>query len=166
MTDNLSVLYDLSRRLCNPEQVRNDANEAMTMVMNMFMDRYVNRAGDAMRRHMVQAKKNPSKEVNLLMAMKPFMGEANWERVDKTVDTLMLYDTIRQLAEPASAMSLSSREGYDYNDSQNYPGEGTETGMVHDDGIYEIDEQCLKEKSMGTPKSLMAGLMIAMLMGR
>lgn len=65
-----------------------------------------------------QARRNPSKEVQLLHALKPFVPQANHKTLDDTIEFLHLLETLRAIG----------------------------GNSIHANGIYDIDQECISRK--------------------
>ncbi|MCL2619700.1 MAG: hypothetical protein FWD97_02040 [Defluviitaleaceae bacterium] len=74
------------------------------------------------------ARRNPSKEAQLLHALKPFVPQANHKTLEDTMDFLHLLETLRSIG----------------------------GNSVHSNGIYDIDQECMsrRKKPFDTPSQI------------
>jgi len=122
-------IFELSQRLSDPVQVGNDMRDAMGLVTGMLRDRYVSRMKEALTAMHERSRAEPPKEVTLLRSLKPFMREDAHSNIDKMTEMLLLADALTKLREAKSEVVNTKNEE-----------------AVHEDGVYEIDWECMKEK--------------------
>jgi hypothetical protein len=94
---------------------------------------YFDKVNTAVHGYMNELRENPSREVTLLYSLKPFMPERQQESIDKAADMLMLFDAMRRLSSENSGPALSASVTANAEDNN----------IIHGDGVYEMDRQCL-----------------------
>ena len=124
MSEQLEI-FSLAQKLTDPRQTENDMRDALLLVTGMFRERYINRISDNLALLKERSLAEPPKEVALLRSLKPFMAEQTHERIDRMVDALIMFDTISKIR--------------------------ADNNAIHPDGVYEMDYDCLSEKSQKEP---------------
>lgn len=127
MSDN--NIYEIAQMIQNKNVIRNDINEAFSLITTMFQDRYINKLRNAVESIQIEIKNNPTKEVNLLYSLKPFFDKEQHEPIDKAIDALCMIQTVKSLRGEANKNIINKNNNLD--------------PSIHDDGIYDIDDNCI-----------------------
>lgn len=125
MSDN--NIYEIAQMMQNKKVIRNDINEAFSLIATMFQDRYINKIRNAVEEKQIEIKNNPSKEINLLYSLKPFFNKEQQEPIDKTIDTICMIQTLQKLTGQANIKTVNTKID----------------SSIHEDGIYDIDDNCI-----------------------
>jgi hypothetical protein len=133
----------------DPTSIKKDMSRAADVVRDMLEEKYVERIKDAVRYHKTKSRKNPSKEVTLIQALKNFMPPDQHERADKLIEAMTFADTLK---------SIGVRIG-----SADYCGNDVKSASVHEDGVYDIDDACARAKNVGGALGLI--LLISVMSG-
>lgn len=155
MSDNINMLQELTQKMTDPSQIRDDFNGAAALVIEMFREKYINRLNDAVSFHISKAKEEPPDSAKLLYALKPFINGDRHEQLDNTANLLIMLDALKNITgnraiERTAPMTASL--GIENASSE---------GVIHIDGIYEVDKTCLSRKKAGPiPGNLLAGIML------
>ena len=112
---------EITQKLSDPTQTRNDMRDAMGLVANMLRERYITRMKDTFVKFQEHSRSEPSKEVTLLRSLKPFMPADSHENIEKMAEMLILADAFGNMGKMRDA--------------------GT---VIHEDGVYEIDQKCME----------------------
>ena len=108
-----------------------DIRQMRESIINIFKENYINKMRSLIEDNRIQAKENPTKEIVLLQAIKPFINSQSHTIIDEITEAM---NTIRILENFNQKISnLHS------NRSENKK----EQIIVDKDGVYEIDELCL-----------------------
>lgn len=126
MSDN--NIYEIAQMMQNKNIIKNDLNEAFSIISAMFQDRYINKLHTAIEAKHSECKKKPSREVNLLNSLKPFFKKEQHDSINKTINTLYMIQTLQHLKEDTYVNTFSRSNDTD--------------SSVHEDGIYDIDDNC------------------------
>ena len=127
-------IFELSKKLSDPVHAKSELNEAMGLVARMFRDRYTSRFAETLHRMKESSRLEPPKEVALLRSLKPFMHENSHEGIDRMTEFMILSDALMKLQAQKVAMQASA------------PSTGGDEDIIHTDGVYEVDWDCVKEK--------------------
>jgi hypothetical protein len=132
-------LIEVTQMINDKNTLTNDMVHAAEVVGGIFKEKYLNPLNSAIKENHGFVEKNPSKEVRLLQAMRAFMPGDKQVSADKMIGMYNQIEAIQRMS------------GYINN---------TGTACVHSDGIYEIDENCVRRNS----GSNMGGMIMMMLL--
>ena len=148
MKDNEKI-YEIANLMSNNQLFRGDVSHAAGMVRTMLSEKYISPIKKAMEKENNRSRKNPNKEAKLLSALKPFMPKENQRMLDNTINAIHMIETLRgmqnQLPRPQAATIQAQSSDAD--------------PSIHADGVYDMDEVCLK-----TPPSPMIPLFLVFLL--
>lgn len=139
MSEN-NTIYEITKKISDPNTVRNDLQEIMELVAKHFKQKYIQSLEVAIAQHNEHCIKNPSKELVLLNACRPFLGE-NVGFLNTLGSALQTLNVINNITSEFSPKAL-------YNASQ------IEDNSIHADGIYDIDNQCMTKDNTVNSSSL------------
>lgn len=139
-----NTIYEITKLMGNRELLQNDLNEALNIVKDVFYKKYIQKFQDALNEHREMAKQQSSKETQLLIALKPFMAESSHQSIDKIIDIMYTINTAQSIDEEIKKLTISEVE------SEDNSIRAASTSIVHDDGIYEIDENCMNKSQLST----------------
>jgi hypothetical protein len=129
----ISKIYEISRQLSSPENLKDDfntiLNEITDLITKHFSTKYLTPVNIAVSSHKQYCSTHPSKEVNLLQALKPFFNnpvdEKHLNKMIDAVNVLRLFTFVSSNGDTrVNAASISDN-------------------AIHSDGIYEVDESCI-----------------------
>lgn len=147
------TVVEITRMMENQEVLQKDMEEAKTLLNDFFRKKYLQRIHRAVNKHQQKIEQEPSREIQLLKAMRNFCPEDNQQQVDKMIGLMQVM---------ASAQSIQK----EISTANNKPAEapvkiaGLPDPSVHEDGIYDIDHSCMaRKKSQGAD---LPGLMFFM----
>ena len=124
-------IYQIAQMIQNKKLIQNDLNEAFSLISTMFQDRYTNRLREAIEIKQLEHKNNPSKEITLLHSLKPFFSQDQHESIDKAINAFSMIQTLQNF-----------KDSYQKFDTQN-----NASSSIHEDGIYDIDSECILAKN-------------------
>ena len=124
-----SKIYEIAQMIQNKATIENDLKEAKNIVKNMLHDKYINKMHLAIREKHKACCKNPTKEVHLLNAIKPFMHETSHHKIDKAIEMLTLMNTVKGIKSEVAPILYT---------------QNVQEGIIHEDGVYEVDSNCIK----------------------
>jgi len=131
-----SKIYEIAQMINNRSTVENDLSEAKSMITKMFHDKYINKMHTAIIEKHDYSYNNPTKEVNLLNALKPFIVESKHTKLEQAIEMLTFMNTVSNIKSEVAPVLYSQNVSIQ-----------DESSFIHPDGIYEIDESCLKTGS-------------------
>ena len=132
------TVMELTKLMGDNETIQRDMEEAMEMLREHFRNKYVKRIHRAVQeKHQTMAHRNPPREVQLMQAMKQFMPEDRREGMDKMAEMIMMMNTFQSIQNELSEYSRQTL------DAAAVRGEDS----VHEDGVYDMDQACLLNKS-------------------
>ena len=130
-------IYEIVQSFSDRDNLQSDLDEAIKLVSRHFRDKYVGRLDTALNVSRKNFKQNPTKEMQLINALRPFLPPERHEKLDAITEALTLFSTFEGVRRDANAASLAQAEGI------------ADDPAIHEDGIYEVDENCLYKKSIG-----------------
>ena len=147
--------------LSDKSNIEKDLEEALMLVSGHFREKYLERLNYAFGKCRKSSEQNPSKEVQLMQALRPFLPPERHERIDSITEMLTILSTFENIRNEAEILIPPRHvEAIEYDPA------------IHEDGIYEVDEHCMYEKNMTIPyeepninvnsNSNLAGLMMLM----
>lgn len=148
MQDN-NVIYELSKQIQNKEVMQNDMKEALGLVANLFKSKYIDKINLELKNHIKNIEDNPTKEIVLLNAIKPFVLEENQKNIDNMINIVTNISALSHIL-PKSLNTENKVIKINALDPS-----------VKKDGVYDIDESCLTHinSSFDKPNNI---LMLAM----
>lgn len=141
MSEN-NVIYEITQQMNNSQNIQRDMTEAIEMITSLFKKKYINRLQEAIQAQHIQTKKNPTKEIQLLHALKPFMDKSMHSQIDKMINTMMTFNTIKTIQKD---IYIQQGNYISTQSNKNFASEKDES--IKADGIYDVDENCLSLKS-------------------
>jgi len=118
------------------ENLQSDMDEALMLISKHFREKYIERLGTAFNRSRKNSAQNPTKEMQLMNALRPFLPTDQHEKIDSITEMLTLLSTFDNIRKEANMSASPAVEAIE-NDR-----------AVREDGIYEVDEHCLYKKGM------------------
>lgn len=118
-------IYEITELMKDPDNLKNDINDAMGIVAEFFRKKYILPVEREVRVCSEECRKKPAKEAILLGACKPFVN--NPKLIDDILEAMNSINVIRKLF-PTETRIVSTSDIKDKS--------------IHNDGIYDIDEQC------------------------
>lgn len=152
---NNELLQDIGNILgCNID-LQQDMIDIKENIRSMFQEKYINRVQSLVNQNKSRVETNPTKEIALLQALKPFIGtEMHW-KIDKLTETMNSFRTIQLLNDKMQTAQPQRSEKKE------------EKILKRSDGVYEIDEVCMKAKEQGSGGGFIIFIFIIfMLMGK
>jgi len=130
-------IYEIVQSFSDRDNLQSDLDEALKLVSRHFRNKYVGKLDNVLNISRKNFKQNPTREMQLINALKPFLPRERHERLDSITEMLTLFSTFESIRKEVSSTSLAQSEVAEADSA------------IHEDGIYEVDEECLHKKSMG-----------------
>ncbi len=150
-----NVIYEISQQIQDKQIVEKDIKEAFGLVTNLFKTKYIDKLNKELKDATNNIKNNPTKEIVLLNAIKPFMLEQNHKNIDNVIN----------LITNMSALNNIMPKNIKQENSQNVIKINSLDPSIKEDGVYDIDESCLSHtnNSSYTSNSLIFFIFILLL---
>lgn len=144
-----NVIYELAKQIKDINNIKNDMNMATQLVFTMFKEKYLDKIKNEFEKKLEHIDKNPTKEITLLRAIKPFFNEEN-NNIDNTINIFKNFSAINliknetnfnsnlNIEEKIEHKNLSKNEDLVFINSL-----GEKDPSVKEDGVYDIDENCM-----------------------
>ena len=172
-------IYEIAKLLNDRNNIEGDMAGAAEMVTGLFRDKYVKRLNAAFAKCRDSCEQNPSREVLLLKALKPFMPEENHKNLDNAAEMLILMETLNNIRNEANiiqaeeikaGMSLKSEKNNIESNKRIISAVALnntthEDSAVHADGIYETDMNCMVKRPPAMPYAMMSVILAGILIG-
>lgn len=81
----------------NKEYIRKDIDEMTQLLKNMLKEKYISKMNDFVMKHKERTIKNPTKEVVLMEAIKPFLQKEDRLNLDRMIEMMNLINTARSI---------------------------------------------------------------------
>jgi len=137
-----SKFFEITQMMADKNNISNDMLHAASLVNEMFNTKYLTPLNNAIQETLDQVAKNPSREVRFIQSMRTFLGAQNQAQVDEAINLMNQFETMRRIIGQLGAGGV---------DVNGHPLNGT---CVHNDGVYEIDENCMRQKSCNDTSNL------------
>ena len=134
-------IYEIASIMNDNQLFKGDVNHAANMVRGMLTEKYIAPIKKAIEKENARSRKNPNKEARLLAALKPFVAKEAHKKLDEVVDAIHLMETMRGLKEHLPKPKAVTAQNIPQ------PEDAPKDPSVHPDGVYNIDEDCMKNKS-------------------
>lgn len=129
-----NVIYEISQKIQNKKVVQNDMKEAIDLVANLFKTKYIDKIDCELKTNIKDVQNNPTKEIVLLNALKPFTQKEKHQNIDNIINLATNIAAFKNLI-PKQQLSIQQNvvkaSNLDIDPS------------VKEDGVYDIDENCL-----------------------
>lgn len=122
-------IYEIAMQMKNEKVMKNDIKEALGLVSNMFKNKYIDKIDMQFKQNVDYVKNNPTREIVLLDAIKPFINIENHKNIDNIINAFTNFSAINNI--------LSNN----YNTVQ--INKISKDPSIKEDGVYDIDENCL-----------------------
>ena len=142
---------EIAKNMRDKSVMRQEMISAMELVQNTLNKKYTDKLRQAISAHQAAALQKPSKEIQLLLAFKPFMPQ-NEAAIDQMVNALITAQTAKTIqAELAAALGTpdAPRQRKTVNAYENAANNMAAPldQSVHDDGVYDVDQACMHRKN-------------------
>ena len=113
---------EIASKLGDKDAVRQDLNDAIMAVSAMFHERYIDKLQKDIHNKQEETRKNPNKEIKLIQSIKPFCPSQHHPTLDKVIDTMQMVQTLSTI--------------------------NNDMAVLHKDGVYEIDKNCMSQNKL------------------
>ena len=126
-----NVIYEIAQKIQDKEVLENDIKEAFDLFKNLFKTKYLDKIQLELKNNINYIKNNPPKEIILLNAIKPFTLENNHKNIDNVIDLVTNISALNYILPNKNTENIIKVNNIEYDPS------------VKEDGVYDIDENCL-----------------------
>ena len=155
MGENNKV-YEVLNTMRDTSALQRDLMEAFDTAKGKLREKYIDRLRDGLREQHCSAQQSPPREARLLETMKLFLPAERHEAVSKLADAFCTIDVCRKRSGQYAALtaqSIPAAEAAPAADSS-----------VHDDGVYDLDAQCVRKQGSRTAAAPPAAALLLMLL--
>ena len=141
-----NVIYEVTKQIKDKNNIKNDMDMATQLVFTMFKEKYLDKISNEFQKKLQHIDKNPTKEINLLNAIKPFFNEENHINIDNTINIMKNFSAISLLKDDSDLNKIEKNEHKKIlkNDNVVFINSVSQKDpSVKEDGVYDIDENCL-----------------------
>ena len=152
-------IVEIVRSLTDKEAIEKDMTEAILLVSAIFHERYVDKLKKELKDRYDNHHKNPSRELNLIKSIKPFLKEEKHiMHCNKAIDMVNKFDTARGIHHDVRNHRHNERNHHNCDDYTYTIGHAPSNHGYHHhhDGhhdncrdVYEIDRRCRCKKNLG-----------------
>ncbi len=140
---NLIALNDLIK---NSNSLQSDLTEAAELIKTMFKQKYISKLENELKIHKQIHQKNPTKEIQLIQAVKPFINQERHKTIDSITDALINITTLMDIQKDFIKNSEKQKEDKPQIKAMDTILTERNDPSIKKDGIYDIDESCLLTK--------------------
>ena len=126
-----NIIYEIAQKIQDKQVIESDMKEAFGLVANLFKTKYIDKINLELKNNIDNLKNNPPKEVILLNAIKPFMLEENHKNIDNAINIVTSLSAINHMMPKKIEDNVIKVNSLELDPS------------VKEDGVYDIDENCL-----------------------
>lgn len=129
-----NVIYEISQKIQDKKIVQNDMKEAIDLVANLFKTKYIDKIDCELKTNIKDVQNNPPKEIVLLNALKPFAEKEKHQNIDNIINlatNIAAFKNLIPKQQPKTQQNVVKASNLDVDPS------------VKEDGVYDIDENCL-----------------------
>ncbi len=138
-----NIIYEISKQIKNKDNIKKDLNNAFLHISNMFKDKYINKIDAEVKNILKDIQNNPSKEINLLNAIKPFLKEDSHVNIDNTINFLQKVYLINNISQNINQNTVQKEDNKQEDLVCISAVEKAEDSSIKEDGVYDIDENCI-----------------------
>ena len=126
-----NIIYEIAQKMQDKQVIESDIKEAFGLVTNLFKTKYIDKINLELKNKIDNIKSNPPKEVVLLNAIKPFILEENHKNIDNAINIVTNISALNYMI-PKNVQNNVIKVNTLNSDPS-----------VKEDGVYDIDENCL-----------------------
>ncbi len=126
-----NIIYEIAQKMQDKQVIESDIKEAFGLVTNLFKTKYIDKINLELKNNIDNIKSNPPKEVVLLNAIKPFILEENHKNIDNAINIVTNISALNYII-PKNVQNNVIKVNTLNSDPS-----------VKEDGVYDIDENCL-----------------------
>lgn len=126
-----NIIYEIAKKMQDKQVIESDIKEAFGLVTNLFKTKYIDKINLELKNNIDNIKSNPPKEVVLLNAIKPFILEENHKNIDNAINIVTNISALNYMI-PKNVQNNVIKVNTLNSDPS-----------VKEDGVYDIDENCL-----------------------
>lgn len=126
-----NIIYEIAQKMQDKQVIESDIKEAFGLVTNLFKTKYIDKINLELKNNIDNIKSNPPKEVVLLNAIKPFILEENHKNIDNAINIVTNISALNYMI-PKNVQNNIIKVNTLNSDPS-----------VKEDGVYDIDENCL-----------------------
>lgn len=138
MQETRNVFNEVIEMFSNQETLQRDMQEAFALMQEHLHNKYMKKMAGAVVGFQKQAHSNPSPQVRLLQSCKPFVSAGSHESIDSFIDMMQSVSMMQELSVNLQGVSAPS-EGTVRASAVD---ERVKDSSLHQDGVYDIDNNC------------------------
>lgn len=103
---------EITSMITNQEHIRNDMVEITNVVKNLLNEKYILKINELVSQHREKVVNNPTKEVMLMYALKPFMKKEAQVSIDRMIELMNIMDAARGIGQEIRQVSLQRKNDF------------------------------------------------------
>lgn len=135
MSDS-NLIYEISRKMNDKNVLESDLKEIGAAVREILHQKYIYKMQKELLKQKKEIQRNPTKEINLIKSLKPFMSENNQTGIDKMVEMITNVNVLKNIENDIISKQKYSAQCTNISNDES----------VKSDGIYDIDKECTVSK--------------------
>ncbi|MCI8804347.1 MAG: hypothetical protein HFE59_00350 [Clostridiales bacterium] len=143
---DIKNLIELNDLINNGNSLRGDLSEAAELIKTMFKQKYISKLENELKIQKQIHQKNPTKEIQLIQAVKPFINSERHKEIDSITDTLINITTLMDIQKDFIKNNEKEKDEEPRIKAMDTILTEKNDPSIKKDGIYDIDESCLLTK--------------------
>ena len=150
-----NTIYEITQLIENKDNIKEDLNIAINSVKDTLYEKYLNKFQTVIDEKKKLVEENSNKEIQLIKAIKPFLASDFQKNIDTMIDLIYKINTAQSIQKELKKIPPASQK--------NTPNFSSAT--VHEDGIYEIDKNCIIKNSAPINSNTVTELIFLLMLG-
>lgn len=132
MSDH-NTIFEINKLMNDKGLIKNDLDEITHIIKEVIQQKYISKFEVAIDEQRELVKKNTPKEINLLLALKPYLEQSTHTYIDQIIDLIYKMNTVKNIQAEIEKCAVVNKMDNNLSNPET---------TIHDDGIYEIDTHC------------------------
>lgn len=129
-------IYEISQYIGNDNIIQNELYSSISNIRNNLKNKYISPIKSAIKTESSKLKKEPSPEIRLIEAFKPFVSHTEHKKLNDMIDSIYKIKTLKNISKKFYKNIDNSDKNKLQIMSNSYP--------KNNDAIYEIDDNCIQ----------------------
>lgn len=132
MSDH-NTIFEINKLMNDKSLIKNDLDEITHIIKEVIQQKYISKFEVAIDEQRELVQKNTPKEINLLLALKPYLEQSTHTYIDQFIDIIYKMNTVKNIQAEIEKCAVVNKTDNNLSNPET---------TIHDDGIYEIDTHC------------------------
>ena len=137
-------MNEISKYIGNSNLIQGEVYNSISSMKQNLSNKYISPIKTAIQEQNTKLKKNPSPEIRLIEAIKPFVSHAEHPKLNHMVDCIYKIQTLKNLSQTLSIAATPPTQPQNQNINIMQHNQQLNKNQ---NAIYEIDEKCVQNQS-------------------